>query len=52
MTISSDGILIDGYEISETGAPIEVDVAIPGGAGQVDIQYNSSDLGFGDALFF
>jgi hypothetical protein len=51
MTITGDGVLIDGYEIGETGEPIAIDATIPAGTGHVTIRFNSSSLGLGDALF-
>ena len=50
MTITGDGMLLGGFEVSATGAPTQIDVAIPTGTQQVVIRLQRR-LGFGEAVF-
>jgi len=50
ITITADGVLLGGKEVSATGAPISIDVAIPSRTQQIVIRLQPG-LGFGDALF-
>jgi len=51
MTITGDGTLIAGFEISATSAPYEIDVDIPPGTEQVFIRLQGRWLGLADATF-